>query len=142
MKLRFVLYIRPGKFSAVGVGLDLTKRELQSKLKQAGLPWERAKAFDGSALFSDFVCIELIEEKLTVELTIDGEVMQQGCIAQMMYKPDEILKQLSSFMTLEDGDIVMTGTPKGVGEVKQGKMYQARILLDNKCLVEQQWQAS
>ena len=110
-----------GRFSAVGFGLDLTKRDLQSRLKVKGLPWERAKAFDGAVVFSPFVPMADIDPSLALELDIDGGNMQSGDISLMIYKPDTILAEISTFMTLEDGDIVMTGTPKGVGVVHAGR---------------------
>mgnify|MGYP000167991775 CR=1 FL=1 len=130
-----------GIFSAVGFGLDLTKRGLQSQLKSQGLTWERAKAFDGSAVFSEFVKINSIEPTLSVQLKINGGIVQQGGIELMMYKPDEILKELQSFMTLQDGDIVMTGTPKGVGLIYQGDTFEGSILIENKIKVSAQWVA-
>ncbi|MBN2429058.1 MAG: fumarylacetoacetate hydrolase family protein [Deltaproteobacteria bacterium] len=130
-----------GRFSAVGFGLDLTKRELQSRLKVKGLPWERAKAFDGSVVFSPFVAIEDIPPSLTVELDIDGTNVQTGTIALMMYKPATILAEISTFMTLEDGDIVMTGTPQGVGVVNAGQVYAGRVKIGEKVLTEGVWQA-
>ncbi|GLX77060.1 2-keto-4-pentenoate hydratase [Thalassotalea insulae] len=135
--------VQGGKFTAVGFGLDLTKRELQSKLKEKGLPWERAKAFDGSAVLSDFVSIADtdINQELTLSLSIDDVEIQSGGVALMMYKPAAILAELSSFMTLVDGDIVMTGTPKGVGEVRSGAKFTGQILLADKVLVEQSWRA-
>ncbi|QDP00551.1 fumarylacetoacetate hydrolase family protein [Thalassotalea sp. PS06] len=129
-----------GRFSAVAAGLDLTKRGLQSKLKEKGLPWERAKAFDGSALFSEFVEIDSVDD-LSIELDIDGQRRQQGSVAMMMYSPAFILEQLREFITLEDGDIVMTGTPKGVGEVVAGSVFEARVKQDGKLLTSQKWQA-
>ena len=130
-----------GKFVAVGFGLDLTKRELQSSLKAKGLPWERAKAFDGAAVLSDFVAIDNIEQQLTLQLSIDGKLTQQGGVELMMYKPDEILAELQSFTTLEDGDIVMTGTPKGVGVVKSGAVFEGKVLLGEKLLLAKSWHA-
>jgi 2-keto-4-pentenoate hydratase/2-oxohepta-3-ene-1,7-dioic acid hydratase in catechol pathway len=130
-----------GRFSAVGFGLDLTKRSLQSQLKAKGLPWERAKAFDGSAIFSEFIEINNVDPTLELNLTINDKTVQQGGIELMMYKPNEILKELQTFMTLEDGDIVMTGTPKGVGVINQGDTFEGNILLENKTLVSAQWQA-
>jgi len=128
-----------GKFSAVGFGLDLTKRGLQNTLKAKGLPWERAKAFNGSALFSDFVSIETIDDNLSLELQIDGTVKQAGDISLMMYKPDLILEELQKFVTLEDGDIVMTGTPKGVGEIPTNAEFVGRVLQNGKTLVTKTW---
>jgi len=138
-----------GKFTAVALGLDLTKREVQGKLKAKGLPWERAKAFDKSAIFSDFVSIEQEDiEQLTLSLLINDELKQQGGVNLMMAKPDQILKELQTFVSLEDGDIVMTGTPKGVGVIGHndhfiGQLYlsQKDKLTDNKVLLDCQWQA-
>ncbi len=128
-----------GKFSAVAIGLDLTKRQLQSQLKHKGLPWERAKAFNGSAVFSKFVAINAIEDSLSLRLTIDDELKQQGDISLMMYKPDEILAQLSTFLTLEDGDIVMTGTPKGVGVIQAGQIFCGQVSSPEGVLISQNW---
>lgn len=130
-----------GKFTHVAAGVDLTKRALQSKLKQQGLPWEKAKAFNGSCCFSSFVAIDAIEPELTVELEINGELTQQGQVKQMMYSPAVILKNIKEFMTLTDGDVVMTGTPKGVGQVETGQQFVARVVLGSEVLVEQSWDA-
>src|SRR5690606_18269155 len=91
--------VEGGAFVAVAFGLDLTKRQLQSKLKQAGLPWERAKAFDGSALFSTFVPLPAHLEPLTLHLEINGKTAQQGGVSQMIYHPDRILSEIQSFMS-------------------------------------------
>ncbi len=135
------LMVEGGQFAAVGFGLDLTLRGLQSRLKGAGLPWERAKAFDGAALFSDFVALPADLDSLEVELDVDGQPRQRGSIPLMMYKPTDILQGLASFMTLEDGDIVMTGTPAGVGEVHAGEHFTGRICSQGRVLVEGNWQA-
>ena len=128
-----------GKFSAVAVGLDLTKRVLQSKLKAKGLPWERAKTFTGSALFSDFVAIDSIDKEFTVVLDINGKRKQTGSVAMMLYSPDVILKEILSFITLEDGDIVMTGTPAGVGKIVSGDVFQGQVMQDDSVLVAKTW---
>lgn len=130
-----------GKFIAVGFGLDLTKRGLQGKLKTKGLPWERAKSFDGSAVFSEFVAIDDIGNSLTLELTIDDKLIQQGGVELMMYKPQQILTEITCFMTLEDGDVVMTGTPKGVGVIEEGAEFMGRVLKSRKTVMEIKWQA-
>ncbi|WP_085298261.1 fumarylacetoacetate hydrolase family protein [Cognaticolwellia mytili] len=132
---------RQGKFCAVAVGLDLTKRALQSKLKTQGLPWERAKAFSGSALFSDFISIDFIDQELTVALDINGTRRQTGSVAMMLHSPQEILKEILSFIDLEDGDIVMTGTPAGVGEIVTGDHFKAQVLLAGETLISIDWQA-
>ena len=122
------LLMQGGEIAGVGFGLDLTKRETQSKLKAAGLPWERSKAFNGSALFSEFVPAPADLTRLGVELTVDGELRQKGDVNSMLYPPDVILKELNQFLVLEDLDIVMTGTPTGVGAVNTGEHFLGRVL--------------
>ncbi|MBW1635242.1 MAG: fumarylacetoacetate hydrolase family protein [Deltaproteobacteria bacterium] len=130
-----------GRLSAVGFGLDLTKRNLQSRLKEKGLPWERAKAFDGSALFSQFRKISEVSSHLTFDLTIDGTTVQSGNIDLMIHKPDHIRAEISTFMTLLDGDIVMTGTPKGVGEINPGQVFTGTVKDGKKVIVSGTWTA-
>lgn len=131
-----------GRFVAIAVGLDLTKRQLQDKLKAKGLPWERAKGFDGAAVLSDFVAIDAIDDSLSLVLTIDGKLVQTGGVELMMYKPEVILAQLSSFISLEDGDIVMTGTPKGVGQIVAGSEFVAKVKRGDNTLVSASWLAN
>jgi len=134
--------VTQGKLSAVGVGLDLTKRDLQSRLKEKGLPWERAKAFDGSAVFSRFVPLDGLElESLEIELFINCVRVQKGSVKQMIYSPIVILEELKSYTTLCDGDIIMTGTPQGVGEVHAEDVFLARLKSGDKTLIEIEWVA-
>lgn len=135
------LMVRGGRYAAVAFGLDLTRRELQSGLKAAGLPWERAKAFDGAALFSPFVALPASLDSLEVQLCIDGVERQRGSTSMMLYPPSVILEELSAFTTLEDGDIVMTGTPAGVGPVTPGSEFHGRILSDGATLTEGRWRS-
>lgn len=132
-----------GRFSHAGVGLDLTKRELQSKLKAKGLPWEKAKAFDGAALFSPFVAIDDASAQFQFSLCIDGVLTQEGHIDLMIYQPQTILSELQRFTTLEDGDIVMTGTPQGVGSIAPNSMFKVALHIKDTVkqtpLVEHQW---
>lgn len=130
--------IEDDEISGVGFGLDLTKREIQSKLKEKGLPWERAKAFDNSAVFSEFVKCKDINS-LHVRLYINDKLVQDGGVELMMYKPDEILKEIKSFMSFEDGDIIMSGTPKGVGVINSGDKFVGEILEDNRVLIQREW---
>jgi 2-keto-4-pentenoate hydratase/2-oxohepta-3-ene-1,7-dioic acid hydratase in catechol pathway len=139
-----------GEFSSVALGLDLTKRAVQSQLKAKGLPWERAKSFDGSAVFSDFIAIEKEQmDNLSLTLSINGELTQQGGVPLMMIKPAEILKELTQFVSLEDGDIVMTGTPKGVGVINSKDTFVGSVLLSEgvdtnttpKELISKKWRA-
>ena len=136
------LLIEQGRFTGVGFGLDLTKRETQSQLKKAGLPWERAKAFAGSVLFSEFVSAPAELDKLMLELRIDGELRQQGGVTNMLYKPATILEELNQFLTLEDGDIVMTGTPAGVGPVLKGQQFEGQVQVGSTVLTRVSWQAA
>lgn len=130
-----------GHFTAVAVGLDLTKRRLQSQLKAQGLPWERAKAFTSSALFSDFVSIPSIEQPLALELFINNQCRQSASSAMMIHSPQAILNEILTFIALEDGDIVMTGTPAGVGEIVTGDIFDASVRLNDEILVQKSWQA-
>ncbi len=129
--------IEDSKITAVGFGLDLTLREVQTKLKQKGLPWERAKAFNGSAVFSKFVSFNDDISKLQIELYINAELRQKGDYSLMINKPDEIIKEANSFLSFEDGDILMTGTPNGVGEFKVGDIFLGKILLNNLVIIQE-----
>ena len=135
------LLMKDGAVAGVGFGLDLTKRATQSKLKAAGLPWERSKAFTGSALFSEFVTAPEDLTRLGMELTVDDELRQKGDVSLMLYPPDVILKELNQFLVLEDYDIIMTGTPAGVGAVKTGEHFLGRVLNDEGVLVSSVWAA-
>lgn len=130
-----------GRLAAVGFGLDLTKRALQSHLKKNGLPWERAKAFDGAALFSEFVSLPDDINQLVLELDVNRQARQRGHIGLMLYPPLVILDQLAKFMSLEDGDIIMTGTPAGVGAVNAEESFEGRVLYQQQVLVSHRWQA-
>ncbi|MFV8819017.1 fumarylacetoacetate hydrolase family protein [Haliea sp. E17] len=134
------LLVEGGRVAAAGFGLDLTKRNLQARLKEKGLPWERAKAFDGAALFSDFARIDSTVA-LALELDVDGRPRQRGDVSLMLYPPEIILKELAKFTTLEDGDIVMTGTPAGVGAVVAGEQFTGRVIQAGKLLAEASWVA-
>ncbi|GGP62804.1 fumarylacetoacetate hydrolase family protein [Shewanella saliphila] len=119
--------VKDGQFSAVGVGLDMTKRELQGKLKKQGLPWERSKAFDGSALFSEFIPMTSAQQDWCFQLTIDNQVAQLGHQQLMTYQPNAMFAAITEFMSLNDGDIVMTGTPKGVGAVSANTSFEISL---------------
>ncbi|MCG9711622.1 fumarylacetoacetate hydrolase family protein [Shewanella insulae] len=133
--------VKAGRFEGVGVGLDLTKRQLQSRLKTKGLPWERAKSFDGAALFSEFVPFDGDLDSFSFRLIVDGELRQQGDVALMLNSPEAMLAEIASFMTLEDGDILMTGTPKGVGQIAKGERFTLELYQGERQLVSQSWVA-
>jgi len=128
-----------GELASVGFGLDLTKREVQSRLKAKGLPWERSKAFDGAAVFSDFVRFDGKTGKLRLELYINDRLVQSGGCKLMIYKPVDILIETGNFLSYEDGDLIMTGTPAGVGVVSRGDRFEGKIFNDDKLIVEKNW---
>lgn len=106
-------------YDEISVGVDFTARDLQDKLKAKGLPWEKAKAFDGSAVIGEFVSKEQFAslENINFELLKNGEVVQKGNSSLMLWKIDELIAYVSQFFTLKIGDIIFTGTPEGVSAV-------------------------
>jgi len=131
--------ISSGKIKGVGFGLDLTKREVQTNLKAKGLPWERAKAFDGAAVFSDFVSFHGDINELRLELYINDDLVQSGACDSMINKPKDLLNEVETFLSLEDGDLMMTGTPKGVGPLHPGDRFIGKIFEKEKLIVAGSW---
>ncbi len=131
--------IENNKFTGVGFGLDLTLRDIQSKLKEKGMPWEKAKAFDKAAVFSEFKTFDGQIDNLGIELYINDDLKQKGDIGLMIYKPQEILDEAMKYFTFFDYDILMSGTPKGVGTFTTGDKFLGRILYNNKIIIEQEW---
>ncbi|RMD47006.1 MAG: FAA hydrolase family protein [Aquificota bacterium] len=130
--------IQNGKIAGVGFGIDLTLVEEQEKAKRKGLPWEKAKAFDKSAVFSEFVPVQ-DTEGLEMELYINGSLKQKGDTSLMIFKVNQIIKKIQEYFSLEDGDIIMTGTPKGVGEFEKGDIFRGIIKKDGKTLIDKIW---
>jgi acylpyruvate hydrolase len=117
-------------YDAIGVGIDFTARDLQQKAKEKGLPWDIAKGFNGSAPISDkFLPVNAIKNlgDINFSLQINGEIKQQGNTSLMLFGFDYIISYLSRFFTLRTGDLIFTGTPKGVGPVKAGDTLSAYI---------------
>jgi len=116
-------------YSSVGIGIDFTARDLQDKLKAKGLPWEKAKAFDYSAAFSDrFISLsELDKNNIPFRLDINGVTRQIGNSSQMIFSFDELIIHISKYFSLKTGDLIYTGTPAGVGPVEIGDRLQAYI---------------
>ena len=112
-----------------GVGLDMTLRDIQNELKKKGHPWTIAKCFDTSAVVSDFIHKEnyglTLDEKIS--LTVNREVKQKDKLNKMIFNPVQLVEYISSLMTLEEGDLVFTGTPKGVSKVNKGDKLNAEI---------------
>lgn len=133
--------IKSESIYGIGFGLDLTKRNLQTTLKAKGLPWERAKSFDKSAVFSEFVKCDDDIQHYKMELYVDGGLRQCANYELMIHKPQALLEEVKSFMTLEDGDIIMTGTPKGVGGINAGEKFTARIFCRENIIIEESWVA-
>ena len=116
-------------YDQVGIGIDFTARDLQSKLKAKGLPWELAKGFDGSAPISEFVPKTDYPnlQDLNFHLEVNGQTRQQGNTSLMLFQIDYIISFASRFFTLKTGDLIFTGTPKGVSAVKAGDTLTAYI---------------
>jgi len=105
-------------YSEIALGIDFTARDVQNNLKLKGLPWEKAKGFDHSAVISKFISIENLElNHLNFSLTRNGNLVQEGNSRQMIYNIDEIIAHVSQYFTLKIGDYIFTGTPSGVGKV-------------------------
>ena len=118
----------PKYYDEIGIGIDFTARDLQSKLKEKGLPWEKAKGFNGSAPISTFIAKEKFDmDNINFSLNQNGEEKQKGNSGLMLYNFDQIIAYVSQFFTLKKGDILFTGTPKGVGPISIGDKLEAFI---------------
>ena len=118
-------------YEEVGLGIDFTARDLQREAIAKGLPWELAKGFDHSAALSpEFIPLSELGgdvQNLRFEMELNGEVRQQGFTGDMLFSVDKIISHISKYMTLKIGDLIYTGTPVGVGEVKSGDNIKARL---------------
>lgn len=115
-------------FSEIGLGIDFTARDKQNELKSKGLPWELAKAFDGSAPIGNFINIENIDLKnIDFSLQKNGQLVQQGNTSQMIFSFEQIVSFVSQYFTLKVGDLIYTGTPAGVNQVNIGDHLEGFI---------------
>ena len=116
-------------YDEIGLGIDFTARDVQAKLKEKGLPWEKAKAFDGSAVIGDFVPKTDFAalDNINFELKNNGNVVQRGNTAGMLWKIDELVAYASQYFTLRTGDVIFTGTPEGVAKVNTGDVLEGSI---------------
>ena len=115
-------------YDALTVGIDFTARDVQQKLKDKGLPWEKAKAFDQSAVLGDFLPVSDYDlSNLTFTLKINGNVVQNGCTVNMLHSIPQIIEHTSMYFTLKIGDLIFTGTPEGVGKVNPGDVLEGFI---------------
>lgn len=112
-----------------GVALDLTLRDVQSEQKKKGLPWEIAKGFDTACPLSPFVSPAQVPDpqNLTIRLTVNGELRQNGCTAMMIHPIADLVSHMSRIFTLEPGDVILTGTPAGVGQLQHGDVVRVEI---------------
>lgn len=122
-------------YDQVTVGIDFTARDLQRKLRDGGLPWELSKGFDGSAVIGDMQKLDALPDIQDIHFRLDknGETVQRGHTADMLYRVDEVVSYISSFFTLKMGDLIYTGTPVGVGPVQENDHLEG-YLEDKKVL--------
>ncbi len=123
-------------YDQITVGIDFTARDLQQQCKEKGLPWEKAKAFDQSAVVGQFISLASLPKKdeISFSLSLNKKVVQQGVSNQMLFSVDQIIAYVSGFITLKTGDLIYTGTPAGVGPVKIGDRLEAKI--ENEVLLD------
>lgn len=112
-----------------GVAIDMTLRDVQNQLKAKGLPWEIAKGFDTACPLSDFVPADAIADPhaLNLTLSVNGGIRQNGTTSDMINRIPQIIAHISAIFTLEPGDVILTGTPAGVGQVRAGEVMTAEI---------------
>lgn len=116
-------------YDEIGVGIDFTARDVQDRLKDKGLPWEKAKAFDGSAVIGEFVPVSGFEsvDSVNFELHKNGAVVQKSNTSHMIWKINELIAEVSKYVTLRTGDVLFTGTPEGVGPVAEGDVLEGYL---------------
>jgi 2-keto-4-pentenoate hydratase/2-oxohepta-3-ene-1,7-dioic acid hydratase in catechol pathway len=122
-------------YDEITVGIDFTARDVQNKLKEKGLPWELAKGFDGSAVVGDFTAKDALQNDGTLLFSLkkNNTIVQQGNSSDMIFSIEKIIAFVSSYFTLQKGDLIYTGTPAGVGEVVIGDTLEG-YLFDKKLL--------
>lgn len=116
-------------YEEVTIGMDLTARDIQQRLRKAGMPWEICKGFDGSAQIGDFVKLSDLGDiqNLDIQLDINGKTVQNGCTADMIFAVDTVIEYASKFFTLKTGDLIFTGTPSGVGPLFKDDHLEASL---------------
>lgn len=119
-------------YNEIGLGIDFTARDVQAKCKEKGLPWEKAKAFDGSAAVSRFFSLDTLGKEINnvnFHLDINGKTVQTGHTANMLFSVNEVISHVSKYFTLKTGDLIFTGTPAGVGRVEREDLLE--LFLEN-----------
>ncbi len=118
----------PKYYDEIGLGIDFTARDVQARCKEKGLPWEKAKAFDGSAVVGEFYPKEQFDlENLKFQLSKNDVLVQDGNTNEMLWKMDALISYVSQYFTLKKGDIIFTGTPAGVGRVVENDVLVGTI---------------
>lgn len=131
-EIELVLKIGPDMMpTQMALGLDLTKRSVQDRLKSNGLPWAEAKAFVGSAIIGDWVDYD---PRAEYSLAINQKEVQRGSLSEMSWTPGELIDKLSSWAPIKAGDILFTGTPAGVGPLRPGDSLTASLYIDGGCI--------
>lgn len=125
-------------YNELSVGIDFTARDLQKSLKEKGLPWEKAKAFDGSAAVGRFLKLSELPDRNNIKfsLTQNGKVKQEGQSSMMLFGINELIAHISRYFTLKIGDLIFTGTPAGVGQIAKNDtlelfLFQEKLLSVN-----------
>lgn len=123
-------------YEEISLGIDFTARDMQEKLREKGLPWEKAKAFDSSALIGNWLPKSEFSDlnNINFNLLKNGEIVQKGNTSLMLWKIDELIAYISTFFTLKQGDVIFTGTPAGVSKVNAGDCLEGFI--ENKKLFD------
>ncbi len=115
-------------YDEIGLGIDFTARDVQNKMKEKGLPWEKAKAFDGSAVLGKFFTKEVLNlNSIKFQLYKNEKLVQDGDSSHMLWKIDELIAYISQFFTLKIGDVIFTGTPAGVGKVEPNDILMGTL---------------
>jgi 2-keto-4-pentenoate hydratase/2-oxohepta-3-ene-1,7-dioic acid hydratase in catechol pathway len=121
--------------AGIGLGLDLTLRDVQDQLKEKGHPWERAKSFDGACPLTEFVSVSLVSpddwQSIALRLKKNGQLQQQGSSADMLFPILPLIAHMSEHFSLQPGDVILTGTPAGVGPLAEGDSLWAELSLGN-----------
>ena len=131
-EIELVLKLGPDLIpTQMSLGLDLTKRSVQDRLKSNGLPWAEAKAFVGSTIIGDWVDYD---PRAEYSLAINQKEVQRGSLSEMSWTPGELIDKLSSWAPIKAGDILFTGTPAGVGPLRPGDSLTASLCIDGECI--------
>jgi 2-keto-4-pentenoate hydratase/2-oxohepta-3-ene-1,7-dioic acid hydratase in catechol pathway len=119
----------PNYYDEIGLGIDFTARDIQNQLKEKGLPWEKSKAFDGSAVIGEFYPKKEFKslDSINFELINNGILVQKGNTRHMLWKIDELISHISQYFTIKKGDIIFTGTPEGVSAIKPNDVLEGFI---------------